>query len=377
MSKTIEERLNALLEAKEDNSSLEEAKLQVIEEAKDSKESKKDDDKKSDKKADEKKDENSDVNNPLDSKEEPVAKVDNPINPQVVSDNDDVQSGKETDEDDDKKEEVKEETSITIDSILDEEFSDEFKLKAKTIFEAALKEQKELLEEEYKKKEEELITLYASKEAALTEDFDIKVATKVCDFEEKMREDIDGYLGALSEEWVKKNELAIDAGVKAELSESLIDGLKTLLEEHYIEVPEAKVDYVEKLEEEKDSLNDALATSISEYRSLTEKYNAILREQIITEATKDFKSLDGARFQGLMEDFDFESEESFRKRTEIVKQAFFDSKTPQLKDTPTLNEDFARVKVVEVPAQKIFEEKILDVDTQSPMNTYLKYLGKK
>lgn len=297
--------------------------------------------------------------------QQPAVSVTNPINPVNPLDQQQVDSSGAEDGDDDQAQKQKmQQANESIESLFGEEFSDEFKLKASTIFEAAIKEKTLHIEESLKAE-------YAAKVAALQEKFEIRLVEETSKIEEDLSEDINGYLTYMTEEWMRKNELAIQAGVKAELTESFINGMKTLFEEHYVDVPESKLDLFAKLEEEKNAIQAELTESKIIAEELTEKIHTMTREQIIAESAKDFTGLDFQRFRVLTEDFEFEDEYQFRKKMDIVKKAFFEAKQEKLGNKERVMESFT-------PAAPIIEEHFINPDVPNDnMSAYLRYLNKK
>jgi hypothetical protein len=356
---SIEQKLDLLIENVEDIDLdlLESVRQKVaLEEAK--KSEKKEPTKKA-KKSDTKKDD--EKKEPADDQDqEPAVKIDNPINPQL--DSSDAEDGSD---DDQAQKQKMQQANESISSLFGEEFSEDFKLKASTIFEAALKEKVTQIENTLKAE-------YAAKATALQESFEVKLVEETSKIEESLSEDINGYLTSMTEEWMHKNELAIHAGIKAELTESFINGMKTLFEEHYIDVPESKVDLFAKLEEEKNAIEEQLSESKMIAEELTEKITSMTREHIIAESAKDFTGLDFQRFKVLTEDFDFENEDQFRKKMAVVKKAFFEAKQEKAGN----NKD--RIMESFTPAAPIIEEQIINPDVGSDsMNAYLRYLNKK
>lgn len=308
---------------------------------------------------DSKEDEKEDKEDPDAQDEDPAVKIDNPINPELTADPaPEDGSDEDSDEDDEKKSSVAE----SVSALLGDEFSEDFKLKAVTIFEAAVKEQvsqiKKNLEEEYK-----------SKTAAMKEDFDTKLVSETTRIEESLGEEINGYLQYMTEEWVRENELAAQAGFKAELVESFINGVKSVFEEHYIDMPEEKFDALSKLQEEKTSAESELSDTQSKLVEMTEQYNALMRENIIKESAKEFTALDYERFKVLTEDFAFEGEDNFRKKVDIVKKAFFEVKAEKQTQKEALTESFTGNPVIEDTGAQVVTE-------TTAMNAYLKFLKK-
>ena len=205
-----------------------------------------------------------------------------------------------------KKESYEVDMSNDIEALVaDEDLSEEFKTKAKTIFEAAVgtrvKEQIAEIETKYEETTKEAI-----------EEIKEDLTTKV-----------DSYLGYVAESWVEENELAIERGLKSELTECLINGLKNLFEEHYVEVPEDKFDVVEelagRLDETEDTLNDEVASNIS----MSQIVEELKREKIVREAGEGLADSEVEKLKALTEDVDFEDEEKFQEKVSTLKEAYF------------------------------------------------------
>ena len=251
----------------------------------------------------------------------------------------------------------------SISDLLGDEFSAEFKLKAQTIFEAAVKDQVTQIQAKLQEEHNAAV-------AKLTEEFEEKFVARSKQLEEETSDKIDGYLNFLAEEWKQDNKIALGHSIKAELTESFINGIKTVFEQHYVDLPEEKVDVYAKALEEKTELEAALATTVGNLAKLTEEVNAFKREQIITEAVKDFASLDVARFKTLTEDLAFEDADTFKTKVGIVKQSFFSQKQSAAKEQ--LTEDL--VKTPEIVETGSNVETVVE-DTK--MSTYLRALSKK
>jgi hypothetical protein len=292
----------------------------------------------------------------------PAVSVENPINPELVA------SDTEGDDEDADDASVTKSVKESVDALLGDEFTEDFKLKAVVIFEAAVKEQVAAIEKDLKAE-------YSKKAAALQEDFDAKLVKETAALEESLSDEINGYLTLISEQWMSKNDLAVQAGVKAELVESFITGMKTLFEEHYVDLPDEKLDMVSKLEKEKAELTESLARSNALFESLTDTHHSILRAQIMNEASAGFTSLDFERFKTLTEDFAFDSEETFRKKVDIVKTAFFEAKSER-RSAPKKEE----ISESFVPSAPVIEEtKLIAEDAPAKptkMDEYLRYMGK-
>ena len=205
-----------------------------------------------------------------------------------------------------KKEEIEIDMTDDINALVaDEDLSEEFKSKAKTIFESAVASKvKEALVEAEAKLEEE-------------------TTQKIEEIKDDLTEKVDSYLNYVSESWVTENELAIERGLKSELTEDFINGLKKLFEEHYVEVPEDKFDVVEelanRLDEMEDKLNEEVASNIGAQQDIEE----LQREKIISEASKDLADTQVEKLKALAEDVDFESTETFVEKVSTLKESYF------------------------------------------------------
>ena len=191
-----------------------------------------------------------------------------------------------------------------------EDLSEEFKKKASTIFEAAVKSK---IRPEVERIEEE-----KSQE----------IAQEMETFKTELAEKVDGYLDYVVQEWMKENELAIERGLKGEIAEDLITGLKSLFEEHYIDVPDEKYDILEsqaqKIEELEGKLNDTIG-------KLTEKKqseDSLVRESIIKEVSSDLAETQTEKFASLVEDVEFTDKDSFTEKLNTLKENYFPKSVP-------------------------------------------------
>ena len=191
--------------------------------------------------------------------------------------------------------------------VADEDLSEEFKTKARTIFEAAVaskvKEQIAKIEEQYQTDAEESIE----------------------EIKKDLTEKVDSYLNYVAESWVSDNELAIERGLKTELTEDFINGLKKLFEEHYVEVPEDKFDVVEELAGRLDDTEDKLNEEVAQNISLSQDIEELKREKIIREASEDLADSEQEKLKELTEDVDFENDEKFQEKVSTLKEAYFKS----------------------------------------------------
>ena len=215
-------------------------------------------------------------------------------------------------------------TEINIDEDVEallgeEELSEEFKEKAKTIFEAALtskvSELKEALEARY--------------ETALLEE--------VAEIKSALTERVDSYLEYVSQEWMTENQLAVEEGLKTEMTESFLTGMKSLFEEHYVTIPEDKYDVLESMVEKLDDMETKLNEQIEKNISLNSRLNESVAEGILDEISEGLASTQKEKLASLSESVEFESEKSYREKLETLKESYFPKSAPVAK-TETLSE---------------------------------------
>ena len=188
------------------------------------------------------------------------------------------------------------------------DLSEEFKNKAATIFEVAIKSKvKEIAEEmetDYNKKfEEETSTLKA-----------------------ELVEKVDSYLSYVVEEWMKENELALERGIKGEIAEDFISGLKKLFEDHYINVPDEKYNVLEDQASKIEELENKLNESIEKNVELTKQRSKYKAAEILDEASKDLTETAKEKFNKLAEEVDYSTETDYREKVKTIKESYFKSK---------------------------------------------------
>ena len=225
------------------------------------------------------------------------------------------QDKKEMSHEDEKKKDMKEESediidvSADVDALTkDEDLSEDFKAKATTIFEAALKSKVS----EMKKK------MNASYEEKLKEETEAHKAELV--------EKVDSYLNYVVEEWMKENSIAIERGIKGEIAEDFISGLKKLFEDHYIDVPDEKYNVLEdqanKIEELEKKLNEQVEKNVE----LNKANGEMKRQDIIDEASSDLADTAKEKFNKLAEEVEFSNEKDFRTKVATIKESYFGKK---------------------------------------------------
>ena len=227
---------------------------------------------------------------------------------------------KKDDEDDMKKEEVDQSTiedrlaSVDVSDDVNaltsnEDLSEEFKNKAKTVFEAAIKS----------KLRSEIVRMEEEKSKSITEEVEnIKV---------ELTEKVDAYMNYVVEEWMKENEIALERGLKGEISEDFISGLKTLFEEHYIDVPDEKYDILGQQAEKIDELEKKLNEQIEKNASMKSDNSKLVRESVFSQACSDLTDTEAEKFKGLVEDVEFTDEDSFKEKLDTLKESYFPKAT--------------------------------------------------
>jgi len=189
-----------------------------------------------------------------------------------------------------------------------EDLSEEFKAKAATIFESAVKAK---LVEEIEKLESE---------------YETKVAEKVEETKSEIVEKVDAYLNYVVEEWMKENELAIEKGLRNEITENFIGGLKSLFESHYIEVPADRYNVIDEQAAEIETLKNKLNESMERNVELNSKIGEFAREDILQDVGSDLAETEKEKFKGLAETIEYKDAADFRKKVETVKESYFPKK---------------------------------------------------
>jgi hypothetical protein len=223
------------------------------------------------------------------------------------------------------------------------DLSEEFKRKAATVFEAAVKSkvrsEVERMEDEYKSELEENIN-----------------TTKG-----ELTEKVDTYLNYVVEEWMKENELAIERGLKGEIAEDFISGLKQLFEDHYVDVPDEKYDVLEAQSEKISELEGRINEMMEEQIQTKSINSKLVKEQVMSEVSSDLAETEIEKFKSLIEDVDFTNEESYREKISTLKESYFPQTLTEVA-TETLDD------VDTGTAQ--------DIDTTDSMHAYMAAIGR-
>jgi hypothetical protein len=223
--------------------------------------------------------------------------------------------------------------------------SEDFKQKASTIFEAAV--QAKVLEE-------------VNKQLVSVED---KLQNESEGFNENFRKDmtekVDGYLTYVVEEWMKENELAIDRGIRTELVEDFMSGLKTLFTEHYIDIPEEKVDMVDDLFEKIDDLEGQLDEQINTGVEMQKELAQFKKDGALREVTQDLADTETEKISKLAEGIEYENSEQYSEKLNVLKESYF-PKSDAVTSGITETDD-----TIEVPKEEVVLEESMKHYTQA------------
>jgi hypothetical protein len=203
----------------------------------------------------------------------------------------------------------------------EEELSEEFREKAKTIFEAAINSRVNQIKEELESVYEE------------------RLLEEVQEIKESLGERVDSYLEYVADEWFQENQLSVEKGLKEELTESFMSGLRGLFEEHYVSIPEEKYDVLESMVEKLDEMETKLNEQIEKNVSLNKRLAESVAEGIFEQISSGLADTQKDKLASLAESVEFESEEEYREKLETLKESYFPSRvvSPSAK-TETLSE---------------------------------------
>ena len=246
---------------------------------------------------------------------------------------------------------IEEEETIDIEADVQallegEELSEEFQDKARTIFEGAIRSKVAEIKEE----------LQESYAVALVEELD--------KIKEGLTERVDSYLEYVADEWFVENALQVEQGLKTEMTESFLEGMKTLFEEHYVTIPEDKYDVlnsmVDKLDEMENKLNEQIDRNVALNRRLAES----TADVIFTDVAEGLADTQKEKLATLAENVEFESDADYREKLETLKESYFPSKTSAPKNTS------------ENLSEEVSTDEVIQEDTSPRMQAYLDVLSR-
>ena len=281
-----------------------------------------------------------------------AVKEEEEIDDEVISEDDEV----ETEEDQDfvSEEEVEEEEEITeeeydieedVNAILETdevELSEEFKEKAKLVFESALK------------------TKVGEIQEALEIRYEERLAEEVAEIKEALQERVDSYLEYVADEWIAENQLSVEQGLKEELSESFMSGLRDLFEAHYVHIPEDKYDVLESMVQKLDEMETKLNEQIEKNVVLNKRLSESVADGIFDDVAEGLALSQKEKLASLAESVEFESETNYREKLEMLKESYFSAQKAPKAKSESLSEE------VEVDAQVFHSDS---------MNAYLRTLS--
>ena len=218
---------------------------------------------------------------------------------------------KEEEEDEEDEEEMKEEFSIEEDVnalLAGEELSEEFQAKAKIIFEAAIRSKVSEIQE------------------SLEEQYSSALAEEVEGIKSELSERVDSYLEYVADEWFNENSLVIEQGLKTEMTESFLQGMRGLFEEHYVSIPEDKYDVLESMVEKLDEMETKLNEQIEKNVSLNKRLAESVADGIFEQVADGLADTQKDKLASLAESVEFESEEEYREKLETLKESYFPSR---------------------------------------------------
>ena len=231
-------------------------------------------------------------------------------------------------------EEIDEETSEELESKLVEieieddlnaisealDLSEENQAKAKTIFKAAVQSKVSEVEKDLK------------------EAYESELKTSVDKVKAELSEAVDKYLSYVADEWTKENELAIERGLKAEMTENFITGLKTLFVEHYVDVPEDKYDVIDELSNRLDEMEVKLDSEVQSNMDIAEELNTLKRENVVKEASSDLTESQKEKLESLANGVDFNDESDFQEKIGEIKEAYFGIESETISEDTVVEE---------------------------------------
>ena len=197
-----------------------------------------------------------------------------------------------------------------------EELSEEFKSKASTIFEAAV--------------HQKVMEVITTKVEELEEEYQKNLQEEIVSFRDELTDKVDGYLNYVVEEWMKENELALEGSLKGEITEEFIGGLKDLFTEHYIEVPDEKVDIVESLYDKVEELEEKLNSQIEDNVKTKDELNEYRKDKILEEVCEDLADTQSEKMKSLVEGVSYDEDaDNFENKVKTIKESYFPNQTKQ------------------------------------------------
>jgi len=223
-----------------------------------------------------------------------------------------------------------------------EELSEEFQAKARTIFEAAIKSKVSEIKEELKNEYEQ------------------SLIEQVASIKEEITDRADAYLEYVADEWLSENALAVEQGLKTEMTESFLNGMKGLFEDHYVTIPEEKYDVLHSMVEKLDEMEDKLNEQINKNVALNKRLAESSADVILADVSEGLALSQKEKLASLAENVEFDSEEKYREKLETLKESYFKESSAKRSHTETISEGMEKAPKA----------------TSSLMETYLATMGR-
>ena len=204
-----------------------------------------------------------------------------------------------------------------IDALVEgEELTDEFKQKASTIFEAAV--------------HQKVMEIATEKIDDLEKEYQTNLQEEIVSFRDELTDKVDSYLNYVVEEWMRENELALEGSLRSEITEEFIGGLKNLFTEHYIEVPDEKIDIVESLYDKVEELEEKLNSKIEENVKTKDELNEYRKDKILEEVCEDLADTQSEKMKSLVDGVSYENDaDDFENKVKTIKESYFPNQTKQ------------------------------------------------
>ena len=250
-------------------------------------------------------------------KADPMPKAPNYAPEETEASTDEVIAEDETATKEDEKIDLNSAIEEDVNALLSgEDLSEEFKEKAKVIFEASINAKITDIENQ------------------LNEEYATKLTEEVATIKVELTERTDAYLEYVADEWMKENAIAVEKGIKTEMTESFMEGMKKLFEEHYVTLPEDKYDVLENMVDKLDEMESKLNEQIEKNVALNQRLSESTAESVFNNVAEGLAVSQKEKLQSLAEGVEFESEESYRGKIETLKESYFGQKTPSTASAP-------------------------------------------
>lgn len=213
-----------------------------------------------------------------------------------------------------------------------EDLSEEFQEKARTIFETAIKAKVAEVQEELKVQ------------------YESQLIEEVATIKESLTDRLDGYLEYVADEWMSENQLAVEAGLKADMSESFLQGMKGLFEEHYVNIPEEKYDVLNSMVEKLDEMEDKLNEQIERNIALNQRLSESVADTIIADVAEGLAMSQKEKLAALAENVEFDGEESYREKLVALRDSYFSENAGAQRDTSDTVSEGTSSEVAEQPS---------------------------